>query len=273
MSRSVFSGLLWGVALGAVGLGLISQVTPLPERPVEAPVAAAPERAATGTVELPPAPVQPDPVPAPEPEPAPAPAVPPMQAEARPFSNPQGLPMMAVVLVDNGGPIDRKALAELPFAVSFAINPRANGAAQASDIYRDAGQEVVMLADPDIARRLASGEALLPASVAVMEAELQPITDTAVLQAVEEQGRGLLRWEAPEGDLPQARIFRRLDAGGEDAAVIRNYFDRAAIRAAREGSVILVGDMRAETVSALRQWANSQAGAGIAFAPVTALLR
>ena len=56
----------------------------------------------------------------------------PLDLFARPFDNPDGKPLFALVLVDDGAAdTDRETLAALPFAVTFVVDPMAPGAADA----------------------------------------------------------------------------------------------------------------------------------------------
>lgn len=283
MSRGIVAGVIWGTVLGGLGLAAASQMAEPPGRiatllaPVAEPVAVAvPE----------PVPV-PAPVPVPVPEPEPVREVP-FEIYARAFQNPDAKPLFAVVLRDTGPGTDRVALAALPFAVTFAIDPLASDAAEAMRAYRAAGQEVMILAtgmsaasSPDAI--LAAHLAVLPETVALMDPEGGFQGDQGfaarTVAALRDQGRGLLTWNhgqnladqiARRDGVPAARIFRQLDTGAEDASVIRSYLDRAAFRAAQDGSVVVMGDTRAQTVQGLADWAAVQAA--VALAPISAVM-
>lgn len=220
---------------------------------------------------------------------------PPIERFARTFDNPQDKPRFAVVLVDTGDPaLDRRALAELPFPVTFALDPTAPESALAATIYREAGQEVVMLATgiPDGATAAdlevtfgVLAEAL-PEAVAVLDPEAggfqgNRVLATLVMPVVAGQGRGMLSWDrglnaadqiARREGLRAATIFRRLDGEGENEETIRRYLDRAAFKAAQDGTVVVAGETRAETVAALLAWAVEGRAATVALAPLTAVL-
>lgn len=214
---------------------------------------------------------------------------------ARPFDNPDGKPVFAIVLIDTGeATLDRQALANLPFAVTFALDPLAPDAAQRAAIYRAAGQEVVMLAtgiaegsnasDIEVAfQSMAQG---LPESVAVMDVpELRfqgnrPLA-SLVVPVVAAQGRGLLTWDqglnaadqvARREDLAATTVFRNLDGAGEDRSAIRRYLDRAVFKAGQDGRVTVVGHSREETVAALLEWTVEGRAATVALAPLSAAL-
>ncbi|MDH2325931.1 divergent polysaccharide deacetylase family protein [Cereibacter sp. SYSU M97828] len=278
MGRGILTGVIWGCAVGVFGLAAASQLAEppgriaaqlMPEIRVQAPA----------------------PIPAVEaPRPAQVPVDPPLKRYARAFQD-QGKPLFAVVLIDRGGALDRGALAALPFPVTFAVDPVATGAADAARIYRAAGQEVAILATglgeaPGPEAGLTAHGKVLPEAVAVMDVEqggFRADQDfaTRTVRVLEEQGRGLLTWNngpntadqvARRDGLPAARIFRKLDAGGEDADVIRGYLDRAAFRAAQDGQVVVVGEARTETVQGLTLWAASGEAGSVSLAPASAVM-
>ncbi|WP_431299431.1 divergent polysaccharide deacetylase family protein [Tabrizicola sp. BL-A-41-H6] len=226
---------------------------------------------------------------------APTEDLPPLKRYARAFENPDAKPLFAIVLIDTGeANLDRATLADLPFAVSFAIDPLAQNAAERAAIYRAAGQEVVMLAtgiaegsnasDIEVAfQSMAQG---LPEAVAVMDEANQQFQGnrplaSLVVPVIASQGRGLLTWDhglnaadqvARRVDLPATVVFRDLDSAGEDRAAIRRLLDRAAFKAGQNGRVTVVGHTRPETVAALLEWTVEGRAANLALAPVSATL-
>ncbi len=223
------------------------------------------------------------------------PAGTPLLRFARPFDNPAGKPRLAILLIDTGGmTLDREALAALPFPVTFALDPMAPESPLAATIYRNAGQEVVMLATgipkgataADVEVSFAALAEALPESVAVLdlpEGGFQGNRSMATLAipVIAAQGRGVLSWDrglnaadqvARREGTPSATIYRLLDGAGEDEGAMRRALDRAAFRAAQDGSVIVAGETRPETVAALLAWAGQGKAATVALAPVTAVL-
>lgn len=221
---------------------------------------------------------------------------PPVERFARSFENPEGRPLFSILLRDTGGAdVDRVALAEIAFPVTFVIDPMLPGAAQAAEIYRASGQEVLMLASGipegatpgDLEQTFQSLEGVLPEAVGVMdqpEGGFQGNRPLAaqVVPILAGAGRGIVTFdvglnaadqEARRAALPAAMIFRRLDAEGEDSPVIRRYLDRAAFKAAQEGRVVVLGDTRPETVTAILEWAIEGRSASVALAPVTAVMQ
>ena len=215
---------------------------------------------------------------------------------ARTFENPAAKPRFSVILMDDGSAdLDRQALADLPFAVSFAIDPQLPNAADIAATYRAAGQEVVMLTSglpkgasaSDVAVAFDAMAHALPEAVAAMDApgrnfQADRPLSALVVPEISAQGRGLITWNvglnaadqlAKREDVPSAVIFRDLDAQGEAAPVIRRYLDRAAFKAAQEGSVVVVGRAgHGETVAALLEWAVEGRADSVALAPVSAML-
>jgi hypothetical protein len=269
--------------------------------PAEPSPGAAPEPAPAAVAEAtpaPPAPSMPGTRPAPITDNAAAPetaAGGPLTAFARAFDNPQGKPRFAVVLIDTGEPdLDRMALAALPFPVTFALDPTAPGADLAATIYREAGQEVAMLATgipqgataADLEVTFGVHAGVLPEAVAVLDPETDGFQGnralaTLAVPVIAGQGRGMLSWDrglnaadqvARREGVPSATIFRRLDAEDEPELTIRRYLDRAAFKAAQDGAVVVAGTTRPETVAALLSWAVEGRAATVALAPLTAVL-
>lgn len=226
---------------------------------------------------------------------APVVDVPPLVKFARSFSNDAGKPLFSVVLQDTGeADLDRATLAALPFPVSFVIDPLAPTASEAAQIYRAAGQEVVMLASgipkgakaSDLEQSFQANETVLPEAVAIMDIGTGGFQDnrplaTQVVPLIKAQGVGLLTFDrglnaadqvARRDGVASAMIFRELDAQGEDTPLIRRYLDRAAFKAAQEGRVVVLGATRPETVAALMAWAVEGRAASVALAPISALM-
>ena len=221
---------------------------------------------------------------------------PPVQRFARTFENPDAKPLFGILLRDTGAAdLDRAALAQISFPVTFVVDPMQPGAAEAAEIYRRGGQEVLMLASGipegatpgDLEQSFQALTAVLPEAVGVMDLPTggfqanRPLA-SQVVPILVEQGRGLVTFdaglnaadqEARRAALPSAMIFRVLDAEGEDTPLIRRYLDRAAFKAAQEGRVVVLGDTRPETVAALLEWAVEGRAAAVALAPITAVMR
>jgi len=236
----------------------------------EAPAEVAPELALTGTT--------------------------PLELFARPFDNPDNLPLFSILLVDDGIDLeDRQRLANLPFPVTFALDPLAPGAAEAAAVYRAAGQEVAMIASgipagataADMEQTFQALDMALPEAVVVLDRRdggFQQALDLArqAVPIVAEQGRGIVTYDlglnsadqvARREGVPRATIFRILDAEGESIPKMRNYLDRAAFKAAQEGRVVVIGMASPETVAAILEWTVEGRASSVALAPISAALR
>ena len=229
----------------------------------------------------------------PEVEPAVAADLPPVQRFARAFER-EDKPLFVILLHDVGAAgMARDELAKLPFAVSFVVDPLAPDARAASAAYRAAGQEVLTLANgippgakaSDLETTFQTLSSILPESVAIVDQDLGGFQDrrplaTLVLPVIKGEGRGLVTYDrglnaadqiARREGVPAAVIFRRLDGDGENKSTIRRYLDRAAFKAAQEGTVVVIGDTRAETVAAILEWSVDGKAATVSLAPVTAV--
>ncbi|GAB5446488.1 divergent polysaccharide deacetylase family protein [Gymnodinialimonas sp.] len=230
-----------------------------------------------------------------DPAPALADDLPAIQAFAAPFDTAEERPLMAVVLIDEpDSRIELSTLTRFTFPVAFAVDPLHPEAAARAAAYREAGFEVVILgamiaegataADTEVA--LAAAASTLPEAVAVLdtpEGRIQgdrPVLD-AMVSALSESGHGLVAFprglnaaeqSASRAGVPGATVFRFLDDEDQRATVITRFLSRAAFAAAQEGSVIVVGRTRPDTVTALFSWALGGRSEAVALAPLSATL-
>jgi hypothetical protein len=204
------------------------------------------------------------------------------------------LPRMAVVLIDDGtGPLGPQALDPFPFPLSFAISPDHPDAAAAARAYRALGYDVLALADLPSGATASDVETLLPAVIdSVPEAVAVlggPLTGLQGSRAVSDQvtavlaetGHGLVMQPkglntaqqlAAKAGVASATVFRDFDGQGQDTVVIRRFLDQAAFRARQEGAVIMLGRLRADTISALVLWGLQDRAASVALVPVSTVL-
>ncbi|SFA78723.1 Uncharacterized conserved protein YibQ, putative polysaccharide deacetylase 2 family [Poseidonocella pacifica] len=202
------------------------------------------------------------------------PTVPARLANAIAFENPEGKPLLSLVLLDlPDQPVSANALAGAPGPLTVVVDARhGNGSARAEAL-RAAGAEIVVLGalrSEDEARRLAGIEG----AVALLQApsgDAAPV-DPAAEKVIRAEGLGILltNGTAPES-LPAIRILRDIDGAGEGADAIRAALDDAALRAERTGAALLLGRLRPETLGVLSEWASDPAR-GVILAPVSALL-
>jgi polysaccharide deacetylase 2 family uncharacterized protein YibQ len=222
-------------------------------------------------------------------------ALPAIDRFARAFENTANKPLFGILLQDTGGAdLDRETLAKLPFPVSFVIDPAQPDAATAAQIYRNAGQEVLMLVSgipagasaSDLGVSFEAMSSVLPEAVGIVDLQEGGFQGnrslaTQVLALVQDQGRGVISWDrglnaasqvARREGIRNATIFRSLDGEGENSPTIRRYLDRAAFKAAQDGRVLVAGQTRPETVAALLEWAVEGRAATVAIAPSTAVM-
>lgn len=223
-----------------------------------------------------------------------APEVGALEAYAANFED-TGLPLLSIVLIDDGSGIPRDQLKNIQVPVSIAIDPTRPDAAEAAQDYRAEGLEVVALlvglaetATPtDVEVTLEGFFNAMAETVAVLDpsdARLQKNRGllASVLEVVKRSGHGVITYDqglnaaqqaAARQGVPSAAIFRVLDAEGETAPKIKRYLERAAFNANRDGSVVVMGRNRPETIAAILEWSLERKTGGLAIGPVSAVMR
>lgn len=199
-------------------------------------------------------------------------------------------PLFGVVLIDDGKGVSPDNLAAIDFPVTFALDALDPDAATRAAAYRAAGQEVVLLAEAlpadgspqDFEIALAGALQALPQAVAVLDTPDRRLArNRQSLPALADTGHGLVTHpvglgsavnEARRAGVPAAQLYRLLDEDDERATVITRYLDRATFEAAQEGSTIVVGRARPETITALYSWRLGDRSANVELAPLSALL-
>ncbi len=214
---------------------------------------------------------------------------------AEPLDNPDGLPLVGVILIDDGVLAGATpAISGLPFEVTIAIDPTAPGAADRMAAYRAAGIEVMALArlpqgatpaDAEVA--LEAAFRAVPEAVGLLDAGVAGLGDTreVVVQAMARlasDGRGFVTAAqglnsalraAEAASVPAGLIYRDLDAEDQTAQVIRRFLDQSAFRAGQQSGVILLGRVRADTLSALSLWGTANRAGQVMLAPISHVLR
>lgn len=222
----------------------------------------------------------------------------PIKAFAQEFENPDNKPMMSVVLIDDGstpaaGGAGIAALRSFPYPLSFAVDSALPDAADRMALYRAEGFEVLAMVNlPEGAAPVDAettfGVTLekLPEVVGILEGTtggLQGSRDVAdqVTAILAQSGHGLVTQDrglntmpklARKGGVPADPVFRDFDSNDQTAQVIRRFLDQAAFRAGQEGSVIMLGRLRADTISALLLWGLQDRAGQVALAPISAVL-
>ncbi|WP_417741180.1 divergent polysaccharide deacetylase family protein [Salipiger sp.] len=220
---------------------------------------------------------------------------PPLERYAVSVAAEDGAPRMAIVLIDDGsGPLGPDTVGAFPFPVSFAIPASHPDAADTARAYRDAGFEVLAIAGvpegaqaTDVEVSLEGSLGAVPEAVAVMEAlgdglqGSRAISEQAA-QYLGASGHGLLM--QPKGlntgealarreEVPTVSVFRDFDGDGQDPRVMRRFLDQAAFKARQEGDVVMLGRLRADTVSALLLWGLQDRASSVALVPISVVLR
>ncbi|MCC5983174.1 MAG: divergent polysaccharide deacetylase family protein [Rhodobacteraceae bacterium] len=205
-------------------------------------------------------------------------------------------PRLAVILIDDGIDAETRAdLVALPFPVTMALDPLAEGARDAAAAYRAAGLEVLMLAADLPARATASDlEVLfegwldaLPEAVGLIDTPDTGFQNNRALAqllvpVLERDGHALVSYArglnaasqlAEAAGLARGQVFRVLDADAESVFTIRRYLDRAVFEAGRDGSVIVLGHAdRTDTLAGLMAWRMEGRADQVVLVPVSAAL-
>lgn len=219
---------------------------------------------------------------------------PPLTRYAAPFNNPEGKPIMAIVLIDDAQSFGSEALATFPYPLTFAVNPNAPDAAEKMAAHRAAGFEVLALIDLPAQGTAQDAEVALAASfdnlseaVGLLEGTQTGIQGNRGLSDqvsafVGSTGRGMITQSnglntvqklAVRNGVPAAVVFRDFDGAGQTPTVMRRFLDQAAFRAGQEGGVIMMGRVRPGTISALLLWGLQDRASRVMLAPVSAVLR
>jgi polysaccharide deacetylase 2 family uncharacterized protein YibQ len=213
---------------------------------------------------------------------------------AAPFENPEGLPVIAVVLIDDGTLTDGPTqMLESGLVATVAVSPLMDDATLWSEAYREAGSEVAMqMSLPDGATPIDAEVSLAAAFEILPEAGLffsdgegvlrnDRFVAAQVMQILASEGRGFVTFQRGLGSLVREAdrsgvsvqtVLRDIDGAGETNSAIERGLDRAAFRARQLGGVVVVARLKPRTLSVLRQWAFDNQRNGILLGPVSALM-
>ena len=219
----------------------------------------------------------------------------PIEANAAPFDNPEGKPLMSVILLDDeDGIIGPDALTAFPYKLSIAVDPMSANAQDRMALYRDAGFDVMAAINMPEGATASDAETMMraaldrvPGAVAVMEGDQTGLQSDRVISdqvtaILADSGHGLVMFPkglntaqklATQEGVPAATLFRDFDAKDQNATIIRRFLDQAAFKARQEEKgVIMLGRMRPDTISALLLWGLQDRASSVALAPISALL-
>ncbi|WP_170557134.1 divergent polysaccharide deacetylase family protein [Ruegeria atlantica] len=217
----------------------------------------------------------------------------PIDAYAAKFENPESKPLMSIILIDDEGAFGAEALKDFPYPLSFAVSPSDPEAAEKMARHRDAGFEVLALADLPEAASAQDAEVsmavwldTLPETVGILEGVGTGIQGNRkladqVAAIAGDSGRGLITQDnglntvqklAARNGIPSGVIFRDIDGARQDPAIMRRFLDQAAFRAGQQGTVVMLGRLRPDTISALLLWGLEDRGGRVAMAPISAVM-
>ncbi|KIN64778.1 YibQ protein [Sulfitobacter noctilucicola] len=214
------------------------------------------------------------------------------------FTNPDGKPLMGIVLIDDGtspttGASGIAALRSFPYSLNIAVDSSLADATERMKLYREAGFEVMAMVDlpggaraSDVETTLGVTLAQLGEVVGVLEGPqggLQSSREVSdqVAAILAQSGHGLVTQDkglntmpklARKEGVPADPVFRDFDSKGQTATVIRRFLDQAAFKAGQEGAVIMLGRLRPDTISALLLWGLQDRAGQVAIAPISAVL-
>lgn len=217
----------------------------------------------------------------------------PIDAYAAKFDNPEAKPLMSIILIDDEGAYGAEALQDFPYPLSFAVSPSDPEAAEKMAKHRAAGFEVLALADlpraasaQDAEVSLAVWLETLPETVGILEGVDTGIQGNRkladqVAAIAGDTGRGLVTQDnglntvqklAARNGVPSGVIFRDIDGARQDPKIMRRFLDQAAFRAGQQGTVVMLGRLRPDTISALLLWGLEDRGSRVAMAPISAVM-
>ncbi|MDX1743031.1 MAG: divergent polysaccharide deacetylase family protein [Ruegeria sp.] len=217
----------------------------------------------------------------------------PIEAYAAEFENPDSKPLMSIILIDDEGAYGAEALRDFPYPLSFAVSPSDPEAAEKMARHREAGFEVLALVDlPEAASAQDAEVSLavwfdtLPETVGILEGVKSGIQGNRkladqVAAIAAGTGRGLITQDnglntvqklAARNGVPSGVIFRDIDGARQDPDLMRRFLDQAVFRAGQEGTVVMLGRVRPDTISALLLWGLEDRGGRVAMAPISAVM-
>jgi polysaccharide deacetylase 2 family uncharacterized protein YibQ len=199
--------------------------------------------------------------------------------------------LIGLILIDESRAAPLGDLA-VPFTVALA--PSAIGARERSAFYRDGGVEILAMLDDlpveaepgDVAVAMDGYFSVLNEAIGVLDpldGRIQGNRSLArpVVDAISETGHALVTYDrglnsaqqtARRAGVPAATIFRVLDAEQEGVEKIKRYLKRAAFNAARDGSVLVIGHNRPDTITAIVEWALEEKAADLTIVPASQLM-
>lgn len=220
---------------------------------------------------------------------------PPLVAFAQPVEVDADKPLLSIVLFDDpASTVDPSTLADFPLPISIAIDAQSADAASRMADYRAKGLEVFATIDlpanaapTDVEVNVAAQLSAVPEAVGILEGlngglqENRAVAEQVIAYTLA-SGHGLImqpkglntaqKLAAREG-VPSITVFRDFDGSGQTEIVMRRFLDQAAFKARQSNGVVMLGRLRAETISALASWALQDRASTVAIAPVSTILQ
>ena len=215
-----------------------------------------------------------------------------LERNAVPFANPEGRPLLSIMLLDQAlGPdvgLDPEAFAGS--ALTIAIDPASPTASARADAWQAAGMEIVLLAGAatpnatpqDIEIAVEGARGIVPQAVGLADIGPDPAPDMAsVAPALAQAGLGYLGRHgglgaevaaARRAGVPAVTLSRSLGPDDASAEDLLRSLDRAAFDAVRSGATVVTGPSTEAMREALRRWAESDRAGEVATAPLSAIL-
>ena len=225
--------------------------------------------------------------------------LPPIDAFAVPFENADAKPLMSIILIDagadlEGAAIGLPALRSFPAPITFAVDSSLPDAVARMNKYRGEGFEVLAMIDFPGGATAGDAEVTLDAVLSQMtevvgvlegvgngmQASLeasdqatQILLSTGHGFVTQSKGLNTVAKLAEREGVPTSTVFRDFDSADQSPTVIRRFLGQAAFRAGQEGGVIMLGRLRADTISALLLWSLQDRAARVSMAPISAVLK
>ncbi len=217
------------------------------------------------------------------------------------FNGDVSRPLMSIILIDEGADKALRAgLVSLTSPITFGVAANYPGATDAALQYRNNGYEVVAVlpaagpqalnadtAAQDLSALISGTLDKVPVASTLLEPVGGPIPRNrdlldAAVEVLQVTGHGLLTHRgnglnnvpqiAAEAEVVSDLVYRVIDAD-TGAANVALALERAALDASRNGSVIVVGHVRPETVTTLFSWLLGSGSKSVTIAPVSTVLR
>ncbi len=210
------------------------------------------------------------------------------------FENPDRLPVLAILIVDDGQVADASAIvANLGFPATIVVDALSPDAATRVQAYREAGAEVAIALAlppgalpsdvevafeaalglmPEVAMLYSSGGDVVQGNRQVTSQVMAVLGASGMGFVAQERGLGGAIRAAEQAGVAAVPITRDLDGNGESSGAITRALDQAAFRARQTGDAVLLARLNEATLATLRDWAAANAGAGTVIGPVSAVL-